>query len=254
VYEKNVPSPVHTLGPLIHNRLVLEELEKKGVTQIDSVEEIEEGTVIVRAHGIKPEVRKQLEGKGVTLVDATCPLVQKSQEIVETYSQRGYHIIIVGDKNHGEVQGLAGFAQRYTVISTPEEAQIISLPSKVLVIGQTTIRREEYHRIAEIIKSRGQDVEIHDSICDSVEKRQKALRSLAAEVDALLVIGGKNSANTKNLFRSAQQLNKPVWHIESADEIPQEITRYERIGLSAGASTPDWVIDEIEVALEDGRQ
>jgi len=211
---------IHTMGPLIHNRHVLEKL-----------------------------VRALFLERNIELVDATCPRVLRSQRIVKEHSDQGFHIVIVGDKDHGEVRGIAGYAGNYRVIKDEKEAQSLKLPAKTMVIGQTTLRRDEYARICDILKEKNPHIKICRSICPATEKRQEALRELAEKVDAILVVGGRDSSNTKHLYRTASKLINAAWHIEEASEIPLEINNYDRIGITAGASTPDWIIDEVERRL-----
>ncbi len=248
--DQHLDAPIYTIGPLIHNPLVIHNFEKRGVFAVNDISEIKNGTAVIRAHGITPQLRHTLEKKNIGIVDATCPRVLQSQDLIEEYSDKGYFIVIVGDKNHGEVGGLAGFAKKYVVIRTPEETENIPTDKNILVIAQTTMKKSTYSAISEIIKNKVKDAVICSSLCGSVEKRQIALKELAAKVDAILVIGGKNSANTRNLYDAAKILVENVWHIESPKEIPAEITRCKTVGISAGASTPEWIIREVEEQIK----
>ena len=245
--ESDTAVPIHTFGPIIHNNSVINDLEEKGVKVLNTPEK-GRGTVIIRAHGIQPGLKRELENRAVVL-DATCPRVLSSQKTVFSFSRQGYLVILVGDKHHGEVQGLEGFADSHIVIGTTEEAEIIPLSEKNMVIAQTTFDEKLYDRICTILKRRCPKVKVVDSICPATVSRQSALRDLCREVDALLVIGGKNSGNTKRLYQTAVELCAHVWHIEDEHDLPSEIFLYRRIGISAGASTPDWVIKEIEECL-----
>lgn len=248
--DKHEENPIYTIGPLIHNPLVIHNFEKRGVFTVDDARDIKSGTAVIRAHGITPQLRHTLEKKNIGVVDATCPRVLQSQDLIEKYSDKGYFIVIVGDKNHGEVEGLAGFAKEYVVIHTPEEAEKIPAGKRLLVIAQTTMKKSTYSAISKIIKNRVKDAVICSSLCGSVEKRQIALKELAAKVEAILIIGGKNSANTRNLYDTAKMLVEKVWHIESPKEIPDEITHCKTVGISAGASTPEWIIREVEEQIK----
>ncbi len=243
--------PIYSLGPLIHNRMYLENLGQRGVVMEDDPIRIEKGIVVIRAHGIQPQVREALEEKGLVVVDATCPNVLESQRTVRESTGRGYHCIIVGDENHGEIQGLAGFAKTYDVIQTAAQAAYLEVPERSMVICQTTLKRSEYEAICSVLKAKQPSIEIHDSICSETQRRQDALLALTGAVDAFLIVGGKNSANTKRLFLTAQGTGKPAWHIEEPDEIPNEIRAFACIGISSGASTPDWIVDEVERRLKE---
>ena len=242
------PKPVQTLGPLIHNRLVLEKLEKQGVRSINSPEECKEGTVVLRAHGVTPKTVKELETRGCTIIDGTCPRVLKSHRIVAEYASKGWMVLLIGDPEHGEIQGIAGHAgEDYTVVQNKEEGNRVCLSRKTLILGQTTLKKKTYESICNSIRQGNPQVliEVGNTICPATEERQKSLLNLLEKVDAVLIIGGKNSANTRRLFNTAREKLEAVWHIEEASEIPEEVFSCSRIGVTAGASTPDWIIDEV---------
>jgi len=243
---------IATIGPLIHNHRVLEYLETKGIDAISSPSQADDGIVVIRAHGLPPKEQECYLQAGLTLVDATCPRVLASQKRVAKRSGQGKFIVIVGDPGHGEVKGIAGFAPPggVAVVSSPDEAEKLTLTTSTLVIAQTTIRQEEYDAVVAVLQQKGADLEVAPSICPATLERQEALKQLALEVDAIIIIGGKNSANTTALYTTAVDTGKPSWHIEGLGEIPRDISNFERIGISAGASTPDWIIREVEEALE----
>ncbi len=255
IVEKEIETegtgPLFTYGPLIHNRLVVDKLHGSGVGEIESPEEAEGGTLVIRAHGIHPAVRTEFLNAGYRIVEGTCPRVLKSQNTVSRYSAEGWNIIIVGDKNHGEVRAIEGCAERYGTILTEDEARVIDVPDKTLVIAQTTLSKEEYDRISEILKLRNPHIKIIKSICPATRQRQRSLKEMIEKVQAVVVVGGKNSANTRRLYLTARKSGIPCWHVEDVDELPEELKQYDRIGITAGASTPDWVIDTIERALEE---
>ncbi|MFP4561919.1 MAG: 4-hydroxy-3-methylbut-2-enyl diphosphate reductase [Spirochaetia bacterium] len=241
---------IYTLGPLIHNRTVLEELEKRGIRQADDPGDIPPGsTVIVRAHGVSPEVRRRLEERDARIIDATCTLVVRNQEQTLLYSSLGYTVILVGDRKHGEIRALQGYAGKSIVVNNAEEAGEVPADEPLAVIGQTTLKQDEYGDACRVILNRNPDAVILDTVCPATEQRQDALVRLAEKVDALVVVGGKNSANTSRLYTTAAETGKPAWHVEGAEDLPDEVFRYSRIGLSAGASTPDRIIDEVERRL-----
>ncbi|MEW5816551.1 MAG: 4-hydroxy-3-methylbut-2-enyl diphosphate reductase [Spirochaetota bacterium] len=239
--------PICTLGPLIHNRLVLQELEMLGVRQVETPGEVDRGTVVIRAHGVPPLVRKAFEEKKIKIVDGTCPRVLRSQKIVREHSEKGGHTIIVGDENHGEVKAIAGYAvSPLKVVQDIRQAENLTIRDNTLVIGQTTLTQEEYELILSVFSRKNSNITICQSICPATQKRQQALTDLCRKVDAVIVIGGKESSNTRRLFLTAEKEVGAAWHIEEAREIPEELKRYRIIGITAGASTPDWIIDEVE--------
>ena len=240
---------LYTYGPLIHNPQVIEKLRLQGVESIESPSDADGGTIIIRAHGIHPEDRKKFAENGYKIVEGTCPRVLRSQKTVTRYSEDGWFIVIVGDKGHGEVKAIVGCAKKYAVILTESEAEALKFPEKTLVIAQTTLSQAEYDTICQILIRRDSSVKIIKSICPATSQRQDSLKELTTEVDAVIVIGGKNSANTKRLHLSALKEGLPSWHVESVEDLPEEIFKYETIGITAGASTPDWMIDRIEAAL-----
>ena len=247
--DRRKKGKISTFGPLIHNRLVLDYLAKKGVRVIDDPENAE-GVVVIRAHGIHPDIRTKLEKKKIELIDATCPRVLNSQKKVKKASEKGMSVIIVGDKDHGEVQGIAGYAKNVFIIENIAEAEKISVTLPALLISQTTFGKEEYDSISAMLKQRFAGIEVADSICPAAGERQKALIDMASKADAILVVGGKNSANTIRLYETAVKLDKKVWHIESEKEIPDEVKNFSVIGITAGASTPDWVIKKVADKLK----
>jgi len=253
---------VYTYGPLIHNPVTIRLLEAKGVRIVNPDEELKsqiipDSPIIIRAHGIAPQKRQELIGCGAIIIDATCPRVIASQLRAAQYSQKGYTVILAGDKNHGELIGIKGYAlsvpnsQCITVQTAAEAEKLQYDGAPTVLIAQTTIKREEYRAIAEILNSKIPDLTILETICPATDERQEALLKLVEEVDAILVIGGGNSANTRRLLQTAIDSDKPAWLAESADDIPQDVYQYGTIGLAAGASTPDSSIDAIEKQLLD---
>ncbi len=245
---------VRTLGPLIHNRICLEDLQERGVGILRDPEEARDGTVVIRAHGVGPSARTILERNGVEIVDATCPKVLRSQRTVRKHAEAGFGVAIVGDAGHGEVQGLAGYAPGALIVPDVGEAERLvregALPERLFVIGQTTYRQEEYDRICAVLRAARPGTEVENSICGATRDRQEALRELAGSVDALIIVGGKESANTAKLYQSAVATGKPSWHIEEASEVPPEIGCFPVVGITAGASTPDIVIDSVQRRIE----
>lgn len=257
--RENPDKKIFTLGPLIHNNSALEVLAEKGVNVLkedasDLAEGAENSVVIVRAHGVPPLVMQNLKSRGVTVIDATCPRVLSSQKRAADYAKRGYTVFLAGDKNHGEVVGISGYARASgadcIVIEHKEDAAAVKhVPEKAVLLSQTTISRSEYDAIAAVLKAKNDALVVLNTICPATDERQNALIELCKNIDGILVIGGRHSANTKRLLRTAQDLCAHAALIETAEEIPQEFFALERIGLTAGASTPDFVIDSVETAL-----
>lgn len=244
-------SEVFTLGPIIHNPQVLADFAARGVKTVESPDELpSDCRVIIRAHGIPLQIKEELKLKGSRIMDGTCPKVIASQKTVRKYASLGYHTVIVGDADHGEIRGLAGYADDPIVISTPKEAEKLNLSGKVMVISQTTIKQDEYDKVCAVLQENCDELKIVESICSATSKRQQALMDLCTRVDACLIIGGRDSANTQRLFLTARDTGIPCWHIQDASEIPDEIAVFDTIGLSAGASTPDSVILEVECRLQ----
>jgi 4-hydroxy-3-methylbut-2-enyl diphosphate reductase len=253
---------VYTLGPLIHNPQAVAELRDQGVVPL-SEDELDERvahrTVVIRAHGVAPELKARIESLGGRVVDATCPRVIASQKRAAAYAKRGWTVVIAGDRDHGEVEGIAGHAREsggsdasWAVVGSAQEAEALQVEGPVAVIAQTTIRAEEYRAICAVLSRRFAIIEIVDSICPATAERQDALAELARVCDAIVVVGGRNSANTSRLYRAAVELGKAAWLIERATELPPEIFGYERVGLTSGASTPDSYVDEVEERLARG--
>ena len=252
---------VFTLGPLIHNPQAVADLEAAGVRAISETEmdgRLTGRTVVLRAHGVPPAQRSLLLALGARVVDATCPRVLASQRKAASYAERGWTVVIAGDKGHGEVAGIAGHAPGAIVVGAPEEVAGIEALAPggesrpVALIAQTTIKKEEYEAIRAALAARFPVLEVVDSICPCTADRLAALAALSAEVDAIVIVGGRNSANTARLLSTATALGRPAWLVETAAELPAQVFGYARVGLSAGASTPEVLIAEVERRLLEG--
>jgi len=240
--------PLYTLGPLIHNRQAVELLQAEGILTVESPEEVPAGAgVIIRAHGVRPEVRKVLEGRGARIIDATCPHVVASQRRIAEQSAAGASVIIVGDRDHAEIRGLVGHARGpVAVVSTLEDLEKVDLPPPLCIIAQTTFSESTYAAMVEEARRRFPGITVFESICSSTEDRQREVRELAGRVDAVVVVGGRHSANTLRLAEVARASGRPVVHVESAAELDVSGFSGARIvGVTAGASTPSWVIGEV---------
>jgi len=254
--------PIYTFGPLIHNPQVIALLERRGIIALSNPDAVPIGTLVIRAHGIPPQTRKILKSKGFKLCDATCPHVAQVQSIVKSHSRKGYHIIIIGDKGHAEVAGILGFAEgRGTVISCLSEVDALLKKmdqigvDQICVVAQTTQNIEVFHRITKEICGRFPRAKIFNTICASTYKRQEEALNIARQVDAMVIVGGKNSANTVRLANMIRALPKPTFHIEVPIELPsREMEKFDRIGVTAGASTPNWIIDGVTEKLNSIKQ
>jgi 4-hydroxy-3-methylbut-2-enyl diphosphate reductase len=238
---------IYTYGPLIHNPQTVELLKQRGIIPIDNIDDVDGGTIIIRAHGISLEARQKIEEKGMKIVDATCPRVIRVQSIIKKYTTRGYTVLIVGDREHPEVIGLLGYSSgKGIVISNKDEIDTLPELDKVCIVAQTTQNSGEYEELTRKIKKRFPSATAFNTICDSTEKRQAEIDTLASDMDAMIVVGGKNSANTKRLAMISEEHGTPTFHIETAEELKKTgINGYNNIGVSAGASTPNWIIDRV---------
>jgi (E)-4-hydroxy-3-methyl-but-2-enyl pyrophosphate reductase len=241
---------IYTYGPLIHNPQTIELLKSRGIRAISNINEIpdrEKAVLIIRAHGIAPDERRKIKESGVRIIDATCPKVAHVQAIIKKHAALDYTVIIAGDRKHPEVDGLWGYTRgRGLIVSTPEDAEKLPPMEKVCIVAQTTQDTGDYDRIVKKIREKSPQAIVFNTICSSTERRQEEIISLAGEMDALFVVGGKNSANTCRLADLAKKQNTPTFHIETAEEIKAtDLTPYKSIGVSAGASTPNWIIDQV---------
>ena len=244
--------PICTYGPLIHNPQVLELLEEKGISILDAVPERGHGTVLIRAHGVPPEVKADLDRAGYAVIDATCPRVIRVQTIIRRHSAQGFATIIIGDRDHPEVIGLLGYAgNQGHVAASLAELQTLPPFEKAIVVAQTTQNTRTFEEIQAWVKARHSHYKIFETICDSTEKRQAEVKCMAALVDAVVVVGGKDSGNTQRLFEMARATGKPAYHVETEKELDLEaLSGLQCIGVSAGASTPNWQIRKVCRALE----
>ncbi len=243
--------PVHTLGPLIHNPQVVSKLEREGVGVADEVDDVHEGTVIIRTHGVPPQITDSLGHKGLSVVDATCPYVKKVHKSAKKLTEEGYFVIIVGDADHAEVQGIAGYCKDYLVTTSVDDLVELKLPKKVGVVVQTTQSQEMLDTILCYLSRRVNELRVFNTICEATNERQAAARKLSLEVDAMIVIGGKNSGNTRRLHEISKENCANAHHIETADEL--EAAWFEGVsdvGVTAGASTPQAQISTVVEAIE----
>ena len=245
---------VYSLGPLIHNEIVLENLKRKGLEILseDDLEKVQpQSVVIIRAHGVSPDVTKALEDKDCVIINATCPRVNANQITVQKASSKGKTIILTGDSNHGEVKGVAGYAQgKFILLQNEKDAEALNEDDgQAILLSQTTFSPLVFEKISQIVGKKYKNLKINNTICPATKERQDSLIDLCSRVEGVLVIGGKNSANTIRLFQTAEKNCPHAAHIQSAEEIPAEFFTFERVGITAGASTPDVIIEQVEKAL-----
>ena len=265
VYEEAKQfSPVYTYGPIIHNETVIDDLEKKGVQVIHSLEEakeLTEGTIVIRSHGVTRREQEELTAYGLRVVDATCPFVKKIHKLVQEYSEKGYYVVIIGSGDHPEVQGIVGWSDetRTSVISTVDEAQNLDLKpwKKVCIVAQTTFNYNKFQELIEIIQKKGYDSEstvdkdkkfvVHNTICNATKERQEAARELSGRVDAMLVIGGTSSSNTRKLYEICSEKCRNTYFIQTKEDLENsDFSRFDYVGITAGASTPNNIIEEVQ--------
>ncbi len=242
-------SLIYSLGPIIHNEQVIDSLEAKGLHVIDKIEEADEkGTLIVRAHGVSPEIYETISNKGLKLVDATCPYVKKIHNLVKEKNEEGFAIIIVGDKKHPEVIGINGWADNkaYVVESEEDIDNLPEIDKSICVVAQTTIINETWESLNEILKNRFKNITKFDTICNATSKRQEEASEIAKKVDLMIVTGSRKSSNTNKLYEICKKYCKDTFIIEVPGELPPvDIKKIKKIGITAGASTPDWIIKEV---------
>ena len=241
---------IATLGDIIHNRQVTDDLRARGVYSYDSPEDIpDDCTIVIRAHGVGKDIYERIGQR--PFIDLTCPFVEKIHKIVEKHHREGYQIVIIGDKDHPEVKGINGWCEYSAVIIDSETTEINEdFSNKSLcIVAQTTIKKNNFVQIVQILKKTCKSSIEFDTICSATKDRQEEAAALAASSDCMIVIGGRNSSNTKKLFEISKRLCPDTWHVETADEIPQK--QYNKIGITAGASTPARIIQEVVKAMSE---
>ncbi|MFH1091696.1 MAG: 4-hydroxy-3-methylbut-2-enyl diphosphate reductase [Pseudomonadota bacterium] len=248
--------PIFSYGPLIHNPQAMALLESRGLTALEGDPEnlagIEQGTIILRAHGVPPRVYEELERLGLEVIDATCPRVVRVQAIIRAHAAEGYMPIIWGNPDHPEVMGLLGHADKEgRVISGPEEVSGLPAAAKVILVAQTTQNINSYPEVAAAVRSRWPEAMVFNTICDSTKRRQDDVRRLAREVEAMVVVGGHASANTKRLAAAAEAEGVKTIHVETEEELDRDwLAGMSTVGVTAGASTPNWMIKRVIRAIE----
>lgn len=248
---------IYTFGPIIHNEQVVEDLNKKGIEVIDTVEqlkEIKEGTVVIRSHGVAKEIYDILEQQKLKMVDATCPFVKKIHNIVLDESNNGKTIIIIGNDNHPEVEGIKGWVNgEVIVINKEEQIEKLSLPeqTKVCIVSQTTFNHNKFKYLVEIIRKKGYDITVVNTICNATHVRQVEAQKISSNVDGMIVIGGKNSSNTQKLYDICRNECENTFYVQTVKDLNlHELKSLKSIGITAGASTPKNIIEEVRTECQ----
>jgi (E)-4-hydroxy-3-methyl-but-2-enyl pyrophosphate reductase len=247
-YEAAGKGRIFCFGPLIHNPQEVERLRRAGIETMEDFSTLEPGdSLVIRSHGVPPRVLDEAREKGLTIIDLTCPFVGKAQRDAEALSKEGYQVIVVGEKKHPEVQSILGYAgDDSVVLETVDDVDGAEFRPRIGVVAQTTQSYSNFSEIVLKLLRLSRELKVFNTICSSTKERQEAARVLARRVDVMLVVGGRNSANTTRLASLCRQEGKPAYHIEVADEIrPEWLEGITSIGVTAGASTPDWVVDGV---------
>ena len=257
VYEQlekaSESTTIYTYGPIIHNEEVVKDMKQKGVIVLQSEAELDaltEGTVIIRSHGVEKAIYDKLNAKGIKIVDATCPFVKKIHNIVQKESTNGNYIIIVGNPQHPEVEGIRGWAGiKAVVVQTKEDIDKLIIPEneKACVVSQTTFNYNKFKELVEIILKKSYDVSVLNTICNATKERQTEAQSIAETVDAMIVIGDKHSSNTQKLFEICRKACNNTYYIQTLGDLDlNQLGSVETVGITAGASTPNNIIEEVQ--------
>lgn len=254
VYEQaETGRKLYTYGPIVHNEEVVRDLERRGVQVIDTPEQlaqIEEGVVMIRAHGVPRSIIEMTDREGITCVDATCPFVKRIHNIVSRESAAGRRIVIIGNAGHPEVEGIVGWTEgNATVLGTPEEAREFTCQDgeELCIVSQTTFNYNKFQDMVEIIMEKGYNVSVVNTICNATQERQTEAGEIASKVDVMIVIGGKHSSNTRKLYEICMQECANTYFIQTLDDLHLALPKsVRRVGITAGASTPNNIIEEVQ--------
>ncbi len=256
-YEAAGKGRVYCLGPLIHNPQEVERLRQAGIETVTDFSTLKPGdSLIIRSHGVPPRVLTEARDMGLTIIDLTCPFVGKAQRDAEVLQKEGYQVVVVGEKKHPEVQSILGYAgDDAIVVETVEDIEGLRLRARLGVVAQTTQSYSNFSEIVLKLLRLSKELKVFNTICSSTKERQNAASVLASQVDVMLVVGGRNSANTSRLATLCRKEGKPTYHIEVAEEIQAGwLEGVRTIGVTAGASTPDWVVDGVLARLKQLKQ
>ena len=246
--------PCVTLGPLIHNPQEAERLQNAGIRSVNSLEEVKPGqTVIIRSHGVTPQVYAQCEQMGIPVIDATCPHVAHIHQLVSRYSEQGDAVIIVGAADHPEVIGIAGWASGPVfILHDAKAAEEADLPAKALVVAQTTIRRDRFEEVLAVLRKRVPELTTRKTICAATSQRQEEAERLSREADVMIVVGGRNSSNTQKLYETCALRCARSILVETPEDVPAAVAKKsDRIAITAGASTPQWLLEQVRARVEE---
>ncbi|MEO0249260.1 MAG: 4-hydroxy-3-methylbut-2-enyl diphosphate reductase [candidate division WOR-3 bacterium] len=242
-----------TLGPIIHNPQVVESLSEQGIESIEDLSEARTPYVVVRSHGVPPEVYAEAKKRGTQIIDATCPFVKTAQDVARLLASEGYQVVVVGKEYHPEVMGLVGHAGgRATVVDDPTAVSGALFSRRIGVLAQTTMRYEIFAEVVSELLKKAREVRAFNTICYTTRRRQESTRELARQVDLMIVVGGKNSSNTTRLYEICADMGVTTYHIEGPDEIdPKWLDGIKEVGITAGASTPPEVVKEVVKHIEE---
>lgn len=248
---KDTDKGIYTFGPLIHNPQVIDKLKRHGIIPVEDLHSVNIKTLIIRTHGIAPKVYEKISKMKYQVVDATCPFVKKAQQHAQTLNEEGYKVLILGDRHHPEVQALLGFAGDNVLIVNSNQP-IPSVKGKIGIIVQTTQSSGTLKKVVCQIIDSVKEIKVYNTICDFTALRLEETKKIAETVDLMIVVGGKNSANTSQLTSLSKRICGKVYHIETADEFQSEwFSSVEKVGVTGGASTPQWIIDEVVEKLKE---
>jgi len=255
VYEEinKADAPIYTYGPIIHNEEVVKDFKKKGVIVVSDLTELKtlpKGKVIIRSHGISRKEYEHIEENGFEIVDATCPFVRKIHRLVDEHSAKDEHIVIIGNASHPEVVGIKGWtnSEDVTILDSVEEAEEFTIHSlkTICIVSQTTFNYKKFQELVEIIQKKGYDIIVLNTICNATEERQTEARQIAKEVEAMIVIGDKHSSNTQKLFEICKTECENTYYIQTSGDLDYSLLEsFNNVGITAGASTPNIIIEEV---------
>lgn len=236
------------LGPIIHNPIVIKQLEMQGARIIEKVSEAkDEEIVFIRSHGVPPDIYEEIKKRNLRYIDATCPFVARAQRIVKEMSQKNFQVVIIGKKHHPEIIGLRGYAKDPVVITEPFEVDKLSLKNKIAVVVQTTFRKDVFEEcLKKLMEKKFEEIHIFNTRCFTTDRRQEEVKKLSKYADMVIVIGGKMSSNTRRLYEIAKKYGKKAYHIEDVSDIKKDwFNGVEVVGICAGASTPFWLVEKV---------
>jgi 4-hydroxy-3-methylbut-2-enyl diphosphate reductase len=251
--ETSERDDVYTMGNIVHNPLIVKELDEKGLHNVETLDDIEKGTLFVRAHGLPPSTIEAAEAKGLRVVDATCPMVTRTQRLAQKLTEEGRTVVILGDPNHPEVKGIMGHAPGCIVMNEwPKDETEIRRARRIAIVSQSTLNGDKFRELVGRITAMNYEVRVYNTICSDTQGRQKSARELATEVDKMIVIGGSKSANTRHLAEISEAEGAKAFLIENATELKREwFSGDEHVGIATGASTPGFLADEVIDQLMD---